>query len=388
MCFEYGGIASPYAHGVSCVLVAYGITYAAPWKRGALLLAVPALSFPVVLGIGALISPNVAQQFRTPALLAVFCQSVFLICTSWFLLVLGSHVVWDLRRQVLEAHDIGRYQLRKRIGKGGMGEVWRAYHPGLKREVAVKILRAEPDRFDEALARFEREVRATTELSHPNTIRIFDYGATDDGLWYYAMELLEGETLGALVKRAGPLPPKRAIVITLQAARALTEAHEHGIVHRDIKPDNLFILQVAGEGDFVKLLDFGIAKEIAAGDAGRTLTNIGALMGTPTYMAPEQVRNDRVDARTDVYSLGAVLYKALTGHPPFERKTSLSMLEAQLMEAPTPPSLWRDELPASLEAVVLRCLEKKKEDRYQSAEELAKALTACLHDDRVSAKAV
>jgi serine/threonine protein kinase len=241
--------------------------------------------------------------------------------------------------------------------------------------VALKILRAEPDHFDEALARFEREVRATTELSHPNTIRIFDYGATEDGLWYYAMELLEGQTLGALVKENGPLPPRRAVIIALQAARALTEAHEHGIIHRDIKPENLFIVNVSGEGDFVKLLDFGIAKDV--GKESGTLTNIGALMGTPMYMAPEQVRNDTVDARTDVYSLGAVLYKALTGHPPFERKTSLSMLEAQLMEPASPPSVWLEVSPC-LEAVVMKCLEKKPSQRFGSAAELAEALTTCL----------
>jgi hypothetical protein len=384
MCFEYGGIASPYPHGISCVLLAYGVTNAADWRRGTLMLAFPALSFPIVLGIGALVSPTFRSQFANPALLAVFLQNVFLIFASWFLLVLGGHVVWDLRRQVLEAHDIGRYKLRTRIGRGGMGEVWRAYHPGLKREVALKILRAEPDRFDEALARFEREVRATTELSHPNTIRIFDYGATEDGLWYYAMELLEGQTLGALVKENGPLPSRRALVIALQAARALTEAHEHGIIHRDIKPENLFIVNVSGEGDFLKLLDFGIAKDI--GKEGGTLTNIGALMGTPMYMAPEQVRNDVVDARTDVYSLGAVLYKALTGHPPFEKKTSLSMLEAQLMEPASPPSVWLEVSPC-LEAVVMKCLEKKPADRFESAAQLAEALTACLRDESIRTQA-
>jgi eukaryotic-like serine/threonine-protein kinase len=303
---------------------------------------------------------------------------VVMIATSWFLLVLGGHVVWQLRRQLFEAREIGRYKLKERIGRGGMGEVWRASHVGLKRDVAVKILRSGSDHIDEAVARFEREVRATTELRHPNTVRIHDYGTTDDGLWFYAMEYLEGETLGALIERESPLDAQRTIRIALQVGRALAEAHEHGIVHRDVKPENVFLTEVAGERDFVKVLDFGIAREIASAP-GETLTLVGSVVGTPAFMAPEQATGANAEPASDVYSLGAVIYKCLTGHAPFEKATDAAVLEAQLSEPLPPMSAWA-QVPPDLEQVVVRCLAKRAEDRYAHGGELADALAACAID--------
>jgi serine/threonine-protein kinase len=291
-------------------------------------------------------------------------------------LVVGGHVVWSLRRQVFEARNLGRYRLKRRIATGGMGEVWVAHHPGLKRDVAVKILRNELQMESEsAIPRFEREARATAELLHPNTVRVFDYGATEDGVFYYVMELLEGETLAELVERGGPLPPARAVHIISQAARALGEAHSRGIVHRDIKPENLFLTSLGGEPDFVKVLDFGIAKVT---DSEAAMTRTGWLLGTPLYMSPEVVSGKQADARSDVYALGAVLYYLLSGRPPFEDENPSALVFAQVHRIPSPPSeRLRTELPADLEAVVMRALCKLPAERQSSAVEFALELSRC-----------
>jgi serine/threonine-protein kinase len=257
-----------------------------------------------------------------------------------------------------------------------MGDIWVAHHAGLKRDVAVKILRPDAqERMGSAVSRFEREVRATTELMHPNTVRLFDYGVTEDGLWYYVMELLEGETLGAHVARVGPLPPARALHVIGQAARALGEAHERGIVHRDIKPENLFLTSLGGEHDFIKVLDFGIAK-VTAVDA--TVTGTGWILGTPAYVSPEAAMGKIVDARSDVYALGAVLYFLLCGRPPFECDNAAMTIMAHVSEDPEPPSLKLGHvLPHDIEAVVMRAMHKEPSERYASASDFALALSAC-----------
>ncbi|HEY4181121.1 MAG TPA: serine/threonine-protein kinase [Kofleriaceae bacterium] len=281
-----------------------------------------------------------------------------------------SHFAWTVRMQLFESRNIGRYKLQKRLGRGGMGEVWRAFHQTLGRDVAVKILR--PEKIDDdAVARFEREVRATTALTHPNTVRVFDYGMTEDGLWYYAMELLEGVSFAQLVKQSGAQNAPRTVHLVSQASRALGEAHRAGIVHRDVKPDNLIICQAGGEHDFVKVIDFGIARSL--GD--ENVTRIGEVAGTPSYMAPEVASSMGFDARADVYSLGAVLYYLLTGSPPFVAEDPALLLAAHRNEPVVPPSL-RAPAPvdADLEAIVLKCLAKKDKDRYADGAELAEAL--------------
>ena len=237
-----------------------------------------------------------------------------------------------VRRQVFEARSLGRYRLTRRLGAGGMGEVWLAHHAALKRDVAVKILRPGAEGHTPgSIARFEREVRATAELVHPNTVRVFDYGVTDDGLQYYAMELLSGVDMATLVEREGALPPARALLLIGQASRALAEAHDHGIVHRDIKPENLFVTSLGGEPDFVKVLDFGIAK-VSAGDT--TMTSAGSVLGTPAFISPEVATGLPADARSDVYALGAVLYFLLSGCRPFEAASIGAMLVAHISEPP------------------------------------------------------
>jgi serine/threonine-protein kinase len=299
-----------------------------------------------------------------------------LIGGAWGLLVIASHNAWSLRRQVFRSRSIGRYRLERRIGHGGMGEVWVAWDEQLRRDVALKILRPEAGTNAAAVARFEREIMATAALSHPNTVRIFDHGVTDDGLWYYAMELLSGVDLYEMVAAEGPLAPARAIHIARQAAGALAEAHRRGIVHRDLKPENVFVAELGGEHDVVKVLDFGIVRMTQTDEV--RLTGTGWVAGTPAYVSPEVAAGGDAGPAADVYGLGGVLYFALTGRPPFDAASSTALLRQHVMVAPEPPSqrLGRP-LPAGLERTVLRCLAKDPEHRFADAGELARALDAC-----------
>ena len=370
-----GGVTSPYFGGVMLVLVVYGATVNDHWRRGIIDVAGPMLAYPLTMLAGAARSPTVAAQLGDRASLQIFLSNLGNLCIAYAALVLSGHMVWALRRQVFEARSLGRYKLKQLLGAGGMGEVWLAHHAALRRDVAVKILRVEQGLDAQVVARFEREVRATTELVHPNTVRVFDYGVSDDGIWYYAMELLDGENLGTLVAREGALPPARALHLVVQASRALAEAHAKGIVHRDVKPENLFVVLLAGERDFIKVLDFGIA-QVRAPDTKLTAT--GSVVGTPQWLAPETIRGDEIDARADVYALGAVLYFLLAARPPFEGSSALALAHATLFTPASSPSARRvAPLPADLEAVVMRCLEKDPAARFASARELAHALEAC-----------
>jgi serine/threonine protein kinase len=253
-----------------------------------------------------------------------------------------------------------------------MGEVWVAHDTNVRRLVALKILRT--DRLsDVALRRFEREVEATSELSHPNTIRVFDYGVTDDGLWYYAMELLEGEDLACAVARQGPFSAERCVNLMLQVCGALSEAHARGIVHRDIKPGNVFLCRLSDSSDFVKVLDFGIAKRSSI-EGGTQLTMVDRVIGTPAYVSPEVAVGRAADTRSDVYGLGGLLYFLLTGTAPFTG-TQTAILIAHAVEQPALPSArLGSRIDPALEAIVMRCLHKKPEERFAHAGELLNAL--------------
>jgi serine/threonine-protein kinase len=375
MCIEFGGITSPSIAGLSVLLIARGVILSDPWRIGAVSIGLPFLVHTGVLLLASTWDPNIQAQLHSSAALVtylLFLSNTFAVCV---VCVVGGHIVWSLRRQLQQARSIGRYELKQKLGEGGMGEVWIAYHPVLKRNLALKILQPRGEDRARAVARFEREVRATTELTHPNTVRVFDYGATEDGLWYYAMELLEGDDLGRLVANAGPLPAARALHLIQQAARALAEAHARGIVHRDIKPENLFVTSLGGEHDFVKVLDFGIAKFREAGSA--TITQAGTVLGSPLYMAPETLKGSS-DARADIYALGAVLYFLLTGRPPFMAVSAPLVMLAHMNETPKRPSTVTNRvIPQDLEAITLRCLAKDPADRFPSAIELVAALGDC-----------
>jgi serine/threonine-protein kinase len=241
----------------------------------------------------------------------------------------------------------------------------------------VKFIRPDLAAHPATAARFAREVQAVTGLTHANTVRVYDYGRAEGGPFYYVMEYLDGPTLEELVRQAGPLPPGRAVYLLRQLCGALTEAHAAGLVHRDLKPGNVIVAALGGQRDVAKLLDFGLVQDLCA-DAADRLTRTGTVLGTPAYMSPEQAAGESaLDARGDVYSLGAVAFFALTGQPPFRGKTLGQLLAAHRSEPPPALAGLRPDVPADLAAVVARCLAKEPHDRFQSAADLDRALTQC-----------
>ncbi|HTR50958.1 MAG TPA: serine/threonine-protein kinase [Kofleriaceae bacterium] len=283
----------------------------------------------------------------------------------------GSNIIYDLNRQVREAQQLGQYTLVRRIGTGGMGEVWIARHLMLRRHTAVKMLM--PDRVGAHLERFEREVQHMSELTHPNTVVVFDYGRSDNGVFYYAMEYLgDGWTLDQLVRVHGVQPSGRVAWILEQVCGALAEAHGRGIVHQDIKPANIILCQRGGQPDVAKVLDYGLVKDFTAG----TGASSQIVFGTPDYVAPERMTDpDRVGPAVDLYSLGAVGYFMLTGKPVFAGESSIDVCRQHVEATPVPPST-HVAVDPTLEAIVLRCLAKKPADRFGDASELAAALAA------------
>ncbi len=271
--------------------------------------------------------------------------------------------------------ELGQYQLSRKLGEGGMGAVYLATHRLMRREVAVKLITGTAD--PESIARFEREVQLCCTLTHPNTIQIFDYGRTDDGVFYYAMELLKGIDLEDVVGTYGPLPASRVIHLMVQACGSLAEAHDRHLIHRDIKPANLFLCEHGGEVDVIKVLDFGLVKDTEVQTAGVTREDV--ISGTPQYMAPEIARQAKdVDGRSDLYSLACVGYFLLTGHCVFEHENAMRMVMDHMnTPAPMPSTRTTRPIPGDLEAVIMRCLEKDPASRFADARALAAALGAC-----------
>jgi eukaryotic-like serine/threonine-protein kinase len=286
----------------------------------------------------------------------------------------ASKVIYGLHEKVLEARQLGQYALEEKIGEGGMGEIYRARHAMLRRPTAVKLLTGNGS--EAQLRRFEKEVQLTARLTHPNTISIYDYGRTPDGVFYYAMELLEGMTLEELVQRHGPQSPGRVIHLILQVCGALKEAHRVGLIHRDIKPANIYLCQRGDIPDFVKVLDFGLVRELGA-EAEITQSNVDAVVGTPLYLSPEAIlKPSEIDARADIYGLGAVAYFLATGTTPFTGQSMVEVCGHHLHTEAQPPSQ-RHPLPEDLERVILSCLTKNPDDRPQTAQKLAQALERC-----------
>jgi hypothetical protein len=299
-----------------------------------------------------------------------------------------ARVVHRFQLQLKEAREIGSYRLVERIGAGGMGEVWRAQHRLLARPAAIKLIRSgmlgESQRTREALARrFDREARATAALGSTHTIEVYDFGVTEEGDFYYVMELLKGLSLERLVQEFGAVDPGRTVYLLRQVCHSLGEAHARGLVHRDVKPANILVCRLGPDDDFVKVLDFGLVAHTAAGQTVTMLTMEGTVVGTPSYMAPEiALGRADVDGRTDIYSLGCVAYYMLTGQPVFSGDTPVAIALAHVHNAPIPPTLRsRFNIPPALDALILECLAKDPSARPVSAAVLSARLAETVPAD-------
>src|SRR6266478_5824929 len=281
-----------------------------------------------------------------------------------------------------------RYRVVEVIGHGGMGRVYKALQSPLDRLVALKILGAGHERDPNFYKRFFLEASVTAKLTHPNTITLYDYGRTDDGIFFIAMEFLNGRTLSQAMQADGPLAQERAIHIAQQICRSLREAHSLGIVHRDLKPANVMLLLERDDHDFVKVLDFGLVKFFSGEAPEADITNAGTFMGSPHYIAPEQARSQGPDQRRDIYSLGVLLYHMLTGRVPFTAAAPVDIILKHLHEAPVAPRLLRPDLTIApgLEDLVLRCIAKSRDERLQSMDEVLAQLKALrVHPTGISA---
>jgi serine/threonine-protein kinase len=288
-----------------------------------------------------------------------------------------SRIIYGLEEKVREARQLGPYTLAERIGGGGMGVVYRAQHAMLRRPTAVKVL--PPARMGaENLHRFEREVQLTSQLTHPNTISIYDYGRTPDGLFYYAMEYLEGYTLTELVETTGPLDTSRVAWLMRQVAGSIDEAHRVGLIHRDIKPDNIMVCDRGGICDVVKVLDFGLVKELESAEPA--LSSADAVVGTPLYMSPESITSpSSVGVPSDIYAFGAVAYYLAAGRHVFQAKTIVEICSHHLMKLPEPLSdAVSRPLPEGMERLILACLAKDAKDRPPNAAILERALSTMI----------
>jgi serine/threonine-protein kinase len=365
------------------LILTYGLYVPKSWRRAAIVVGPLALLPFATLSVLTLRHPAAMEwlwagwNYSTTPRALLFTFDGLILAILALGATYGAHTISRLRREVAEARRLGQYSLRRLIGSGGMGEVYLAEHLLLKRPCAVKLIRPGGAVDPRAPERFEREVRHTATLSHPNTVEVYDYGRAEDGTYYYVMEYLDGLSLTELVERYGPLPPGRAVFLLRQVCGALREAHAEGLVHRDIKPSNIFAARRGGLGDVAKLLDFGLVRPTARAGAAE-LSGEGQILGTPLFMSPEQAAGGReLDGRSDIYSLGAVAYFLLIGRPPFDGPSGLELMIAHARDPVVPPSQVRPGIPDDLEHVVLRCLAKDAAERFPDAESLERALAAC-----------
>jgi serine/threonine-protein kinase len=363
---------------VPVVIVLFPLILPGPPRRMLAAAVAAGATVPAALGLLELTGRVVATA---DAYIQVTIHSAFAIGFAYT----GAQLVYGLGREVTAAREFGSYQLVERLGQGGMGEVWRARHRMLARSAAVKLIRpanqgaGHPAVSEEARRRFEHEAQATALLRSPHTVELFDFGVSTDGAFYYVMELLDGLDADTLVRRFGPVPAERAIFLLRQMCHSLSEAEACGLVHRDIKPANLFVCRYGEDCDFVKVLDFGIAKSVGLDvDTQPVLTQANVVHGTPAFMAPEQAlgRSD-VDGRADIYATGCVAYWLLTGELVFTAESAVATLLHHAQTPPIPPSD-RTELPIpeALDRLVLSCLAKDPAERPQSARELSRRLAA------------
>jgi serine/threonine-protein kinase len=355
------------------LIVLYGTFIPNTWRRCATVVVSLAV-LPVTL----LVAESQLDRTTGAYLLSALPETIILLATAVTIAVFGSHKIGELHKKAHEAERIGQYRLKQVLGFGGMGTVYLAEHVLLRRPCAIKLISPHQSGNPRTLMRFEREVQAAATLTHWNTVEIFDYGHTEDGTFYYVMEYLPGMDLQDMVERHGPLPPGRAVHLLRQVCAALREAHGIGLIHRDIKPSNIMACERGGVHDVAKLLDFGLVKSFGTDSGTVKLTAEGVFIGSPSFMSPEQaLGREQIDARSDIYNVGAVAYFLMTGKITFDRLSSLEMLHAHAFEPLVPTREFKEAVPADLQRVILRCLEKDPNRRYQDARSLEKALAAC-----------
>lgn len=343
--------------------------------RRALATALASVSaVPVIIGL--MIATGYTSRRVEPAMFFIGLVFPYLLVAG--MAYVGARVVYQLGTEVKRARELGSYRLEEKLGEGGMGEVWRARHRMLARPAAIKLIRrsegdARAGVSDEVARRFEREAQVIARLRSPHTVELFDFGRSEDGAFYYAMELLDGLDADSLVRRFGPVPPERAVYLLRQVCHSLSEAQSFGLVHRDIKPANIYLCHYGEEYDFVKVLDFGIVGSTPdSADQALVHTRENAIRGTPAFIAPEQAMGTKVDGRADIYATGCLAYWFLTGQLVFTGETPMALLMQHAKMTPVPPSFRIDRpIPKAIDDLVLSCLSKEPGDRPQSARELS-----------------
>ncbi len=369
---------------VAIWMIVYSIVVPAPLGRALLALLASAFAPAVVIGYS---MQHAGLHVFTPGMFFLHYVFPYLIVVG--LAYGGTRIMVTLGADVSRARELGSYRLIERLGQGGMGEVWRASHQLLAREAAIKFIRpssivglgaAETKRM---LQRFELEAQSTASLTSAHTIDLYDFGVSEDGTFYYIMELLDGLDLDLLVRRFGPLPPSRVVHLLSQVCESLGEAHENGLIHRDVKPANIYVCRSGVRRDFIKVLDFGLVADRRPGaTSDLRLTLPEHVIGTPAYMAPEVALGRELDGRSDLYGLGCVAYWLLTGRQVFEGSSVLEVVSKHVNVEPDPPSRHSPgEMPRELDALILRCLEKSPERRPPSARDLARLLRSVPLED-------
>ncbi len=371
--FEFSGFSAVVPFLMLFILARAVLIPSTAWRTIFLSLPAPIGVLLIQLQAGASYS-YAGQPYESMHFTDSLMQNQILLWGAIAVAAIASKVNLSLRRQNFNARNIGQYKIEKLLGEGGMGEVYLATHSLLKRPTAVKFLRPEIAG-EHALTRFEHEVKHTSRLSHPNTITIYDYGHTVEGVFYYVMELLRGANLHQIVTKTGPMPPGRVIHVLSSACGALGEAHRKGIIHRDIKPQNIMLCDMGGELDTIKILDFGLVKDIH--DPSADIDEPGSISGTPETMSPESQTEEFVGPASDIYSLCAVGCFLLTGKPIFDAGSVVEFLKAHLERDPIPPSKRNPDVPDDLENILLQGLEKGPARRPDSAQSLRDSLLSC-----------
>jgi eukaryotic-like serine/threonine-protein kinase len=369
------------SHGLRwfTLIVVYGTFIPNTWRRCAIIVSIMAITPLVITAAGCW-----HCTIQGPHVPYALFDLITLMAVGAAIAVFGSYKLGALEQQAFEARRLGQYVLRRKLGSGGMGEVYLGEHMLLRRSCAIKLIRGDQAGDPTNLSRFEREVQAMATLTHWNTVEIYDYGRAEDGTFYYVMEYLPGLSLQQLVEQYGPLSPERTVHFLRQICAALQEAHSIGLIHRDIKPSNVIVCERGGVYDVAKLLDFGLVHGLgpALGKNADRLTVQGTILGSPPYMSPEQASGKDADARTDIYSLGVVAYFLLGGQAPFVRDSAMEMLMCHVYEPVPPLTDLRPDVPADLLEVVMRCLEKNPTKRFADVESLEHSLAQCQCADR------